>query len=144
MHKIYYDIKTTTANTEYLSIKPEDLQIINNNIIGIIAYMNELSISTNQEVKDFVKWYNRSNKRYLYNKKLRKANSPQSFLAGTINNIAFGDQRDYSLLQLEVIQDITNTAIDAIELIKAVHNIDLQQQPQFTKIFVQENLWDFS
>lgn len=142
MEKIYYDIKQTTANTQYLSIQPDDLATINNNVIGIISYMSELSVSSKQDHKDFIKWYTRSNKRYLYNKKLKRSNSPQSFLAGIINNLVFGDQRDYSLLQLETIQDITNTAIDIIDATEKAYKIDLQTKPQLTKIFIQENLWE--
>jgi hypothetical protein len=142
MHKIYYDIKQTTANTQYLSLSEQDTTVINNNILGILAYMCELSIAKDKDINDaFVHWFHKSSKRFLYNSKLKRNNSPQTLLAGCINNIAFGDQYDFSLVQLETLQDIINTSIDIIQAIELAKSIKLQQKSQLSKIFIQENLW---
>jgi len=141
MHKIYYDIKHTTAKTEYLHISDQDIQIVHENILGILAYMSELSLSNDKDIRDFANWFKKPKKQFLYNSKLKRSNSPQSLLAGVINNIVFGDQRDFSLVQLEAIESIINTSIDIIEELERVKQIKLQSQPQFVKIFIQENLW---
>jgi hypothetical protein len=58
-----------------------------------------------------------------------------------MNNLQFGTQQDFSLIQLEIIQDILNTSIDIIDAINEEHKIQLQVNQLFTKVWVQENLW---
>lgn len=141
MHKILYKIKTTRVDTDYLEIEQEDMQILQFDILGILMYMNELNISRNKDVRDFQKWFTSTNKRYHYNNKLKRHNSPQSLLAGCMNNIQFGYQYNFTLLQLEVLQDVINTSIDIIEAIEEALDVKLQAKPLFNKIFIQENLW---
>ena len=141
MYKIYYDIKRTSANTDYLAIDDADTQVISMSVLGVLAYMTELSISTNQDIKDFYRWFIKSDKRYHYNSKLKRNNSPQSFLAGCINNLQFGAQRNFSLLQLTAIQDIVNTCVDIIDEINTVMPIELQSNRMFIKLWCQENTW---
>lgn len=144
IRKLLYDTKTTSANTTYITLQSEDRELLLTSMIGIMCYMQELSLSKNKEIKDFINWYIRPHKRYLYNNKLQRNNSPQSFLAGTLNNLQFGTQQDFSLVQLETIQDILNTSIDIIDAINIELNINLQSNSLFTKIWIQENLWDTS
>ena len=141
MKTIYYDVKQTGATTEYLSIDPADLQIINNNILGILSALSELSLSTNKYLKDFCHWFSKSNKRFLYNSKIKRSNSPQSLLGGCLNNMVFGGQRDFSLRQLEALQEVINTSITILFTIEETLNIKLQDKPMLTPIFIQENLW---
>lgn len=141
IRKIVYDVKRTQANTTYITLPNEDREIIVTSIIGVMCYMQELSLSKNQDIKDFANWFKKSNKRYLYNTKLSSNNSPQSYLAGTMNNLQFGTQYDFSLVQLEIIQDILNTSIDVIDAISEQHKIDLQSNQVFTKVWIQENIW---
>jgi hypothetical protein len=141
MHKILYKIKTTRVDTDYLEIEQEDMQILQFDILGILMYMNELNISRNKDVRDFQKWFTSTNKRYHYNNKLKRHNSPQSLLSGCMNNIQFGYQYNFTLLQLEVLQDVINTSIDIIEAIEEALDVKLQAKPLFNKIFIQENLW---
>jgi len=141
IRKLLYNTKQTSANTTYLSLEDTDREILFTSMIGIMCYMQELCLCKNQEVKDFINWYTRPHKRYQYNNKLKRNNSPQSFLAGTLNNLQFGTQHDFSLTQLETIQDILNTSIDIIDAIREELQIDLQNNPLFTKIWIQENLW---
>lgn len=137
MHKIYYDIKRTSASTDYLTIDEQDLQVLNMSILGTLTYMTELSISTNQDIKEFYRWFTRSDKRWHYNSKLKRNNSPQSFLSGCINNLSFGTQKDFTLVQLMTIQDIVNTICDIIEEIP----VELQSNRMFIKLWCQENTW---
>lgn len=141
MHKILYNVKKTRVNTDYLSIEEPDMAILQYNILGILMYMNELNISKNVDVRDFMKWFTTTNKRYHYNNKLKRNNSPQSLLSGCMNNIQFGYQYNFTLLQLEVLQDVINTSIDIIQAIEIELGIKLQEKSMFEKIFIQENLW---
>lgn len=141
MHKIYYHIKSTSANTDYLSLDPSDMGVIQVSVLGLLTYMTELSISKDKDVRDFTKWFTTSDKRYHYNTKLKRHNSPQSYLAGTINNLQFGNQKDFSLTQLQTIMDIINLSVDIIDAITEAKDINLQQNRLFTKIFIQENIW---
>jgi hypothetical protein len=138
---INYSIKNTSAGTDYLSLDNKDMEVIQLSIIGVLTYMNELSITRNKDVRNLVTgWFNKSDKRYHYSKKLGKYNSPQSFLAGTLNNLQFGYQQDFSLLQLQTLQDIINDCVDVIEKVEDVTNIQLQQKKLYTKIWAQENM----
>lgn len=141
MHKINYNIKSTTANTDYLYLENEDMATVQVTVLGLLTYMTELSISKDKDIRDFTKWFTTSDKRYHYNNRLKKHNSPQSYLAGTINNLQFGNQKDFSLAQLQTIQDIVNTCVDVIEAIDEAKNINLQSNRLFTKLWIQENIW---
>lgn len=142
MHKINYNIKTTSANTDYLYLDINDMNIVQVSILGLLTYMTELSISKDKDVRDFTKWFTSADKRYHYNNRLKRYNSPQSYLAGTINNIQFGNQKDFSLTQLQTIMDIVNTCVDVIEAIDGAKGINLQDNRLFTKLWIQENIWN--
>lgn len=141
MYKINYNIKSTSANTDYLSLESDDMATVQITVLGLLTYMTELSISKDKDIRDFTKWFTSPEKRYHYNSKLKRYNSPQSYLAGTINNIQFGNQKDFSLMQLQTIQDIVNTSVDIIEAIDEEKGINLQENKMFTKLWIQENVW---
>lgn len=142
MEKINYNIKSTQANTDYLSLEQQDMATIQITVLGLLTYMTELSISKDKDIRDFTKWFTTADKRYHYNNKLKRYNSPQSYLAGTLNNIQFGSQKDFSLTQLQTIQEIVNTCVDVIEAIDEEKSINLQSNRMFTKLWIQENIWN--
>ena len=142
MHKINYNIKHTTANTDYLSLDADDMATVQITVLSILTYMTELSIAKDKRIRDFTTvWFTQPDKRYHYNNKLKKHNSPQSYLAGTLNNIQFGNQKDFSLVQLQTIQDIINSSVDVITAVEEFMDNTLQQNKMFTKVWIQENLW---
>jgi hypothetical protein len=142
MHKITYDIKYTNASTDYVSLDDSDMATVQITVLSILTYMTELSIAKDKRIRDFTTvWFTQPEKRYHYNKKLKQYNSPQSYLAGTLNNIQFGTQRDLSLLQLQTLQDIINTSVDVITAVEAFMGSTLQQNKMFTKLWIQENIW---
>jgi hypothetical protein len=104
-------------------------------------FIQEVTISGDKDIKSFIKWYVSSSKKYPYNSRLSKYNSPQTIIAGTLNNLMWGDQRDFSLLQLELIQDINNILCDIVEVIIEEKGITLQSKPKYKKVWCQENLW---
>ena len=141
MQQINYDIKYTSASTDYLSLDDQDMATVQITVLGILTYLTELSISKKEEICKFTNWFTTADKRYHYNSRLRCYNSPQTFLAGILNNLQYGKQRDLSLMQLQTLQEIVNTCVDVIDLIECVHNINVQQNKMFTKIWIQENIW---
>ena len=142
MHKINYSIKSTNASTDYLHLDKDDMEIVQVTIISLLAYMTELSIAKDKRIRDFTTvWFTKSDNRYHYNTKLKKHNSPQSYLAGTINNLQFGNQKDFSLVQLQTLQEIINTCVDIITAVEDFTGDTLQKNRMFTKIWIEENVW---
>lgn len=141
MHTIYYETKHTSASTDYIRIEDKDRDIILRSLLSLNSWFQELSLSGDKEIKEFFSWYQKPNRKYPYNTKLKKHNSPQSMISGLLNNIMFGEQRDLSLIQAELIQDINNTCIDIIEVIQEEKKIDLQKTPGYQKIWLQVNIW---
>ena len=144
MYKIYYNNKTTTANTNYIELERIDLELVQVSILGILTYMCELSVHKTKDIKEFVHWFTTPHKRYHYNKHCARNNSPQSYLAGVINNFQFGTQYNLSLSQLEIVVDIINTCIDLIEATEYAYDIKLQQNKPFQKLFIVENLFTYT
>jgi hypothetical protein len=138
---INYDTKLTNANTTYVTLTDTDQQTLFESIMSLNNFIQEVSISGDRDIKPFIKWYISSNKKYPYNSRLSKYNSPQTIIAGTLNNLVWGNQRDFSLLQLELIQDINNILVDIVEIIIEEKGITLQSKPKYKKIWCQENLW---
>ena len=141
MYTINYDTKLTSANTTYVTLTEQDQQTLFESVMSLNNFIQEVTIAGDKDIKSFIKWYVTSNKKYPYNSKLSKYNSPQSIIAGTLNNLMWGTQRDFSLLQLELIQDINNILVDIVEVIKEEKQINLQTKPKYTKVWCQENIW---
>jgi len=141
MYTINYDTKLTNASTTYVTLVDNDQQTLFESIMSLNNFIQEVTISGDKDIKSFIKWYVSSSKKYPYNSKLSKYNSPQTIIAGTLNNLMWGTQRDFSLLQLELIQDINNILVDIVEVIIDEKRITLQSKPKYTKVWCQENIW---
>ena len=142
MYTIFYEAKNTAANTEYVTISEEDKNLLLQSLVSLNFWLQEISISGDKEIKDFTSWYCKSNKKYPFNSKIKKHNSPQSVVAGLINNLIFGTQRDFSLVQLELAQDLNNILIDIVEVIKEEKKFELQSKSLYTKVWTQLNIWN--
>jgi hypothetical protein len=141
MYTVFYESKNTAANTEYVTISDEDKNLLIQSLMSLNFWLQEASITNDKEIKDFTSWYSKSSKKYPFNTKLKRYNSPQSIIAGLLNNLVFGTQRDFTLTQLELAQDLNNTLIDIVEVIKEEKNIDLQSKSLYTKVWTQVNIW---
>ena len=104
-------------------------------------WITEVAISQDKDIRSFIKWFVTPSKKYPFNTKLKRYNSPQSIIAGLINNLVFGTQRDFSLTQLEIAQDVNNILVDIIEVIKDEKKISLQTDSKYSKIWSRENIW---
>ena len=141
--KIYYDVKNTSANTDYMSINKQDMDYIMSSLISIQSYMSELSLCPNKDIKDLLNWYKNPNKTLPYHKQWKKHNSPQTFISGTLNNIMYGTQIDISETQGQHLQNIINTYSEIVQVLKEV-DIDLQKTYTQDTILFVENLWQKS
>ena len=143
LHKIFYNKKVTSANTTYLSISEEDTQILISKCIQIQSYMGELSLVKEKEVKDVYKWYVTSTKTLPFSSSMKRSNSPQSFIAGVLNNIMFGTQRELTEVQAEHLQNIINSYQQLSDAIITEYKIRLQKEANSDGILFVENLMRF-
>lgn len=133
-YKINYTVKDTKSNNTYISINQKDKNTFILCVLSIMGYMQELSVSDDKDITDIIKWYRKSDKRYPYNKRLQKRNSPESMLAGVINNMMFGQQDDLSLEQLPHYEHIINLCVQLIYEVIRIKKITLQNDHALTKI----------
>ncbi|CAB4153362.1 hypothetical protein UFOVP623_3 [uncultured Caudovirales phage] len=141
MIKIFYDVKNTSATTNYMSISKQDMDYLISTVISIQSYMSELSLCPDKDVKDLLKWYKSPSKTLPYHSKWKKYNSPQTFISGTLNNIMFGSQVDLSEIQGQHLQNIISIFSGLVEVLKDM-KIDLQKSHNIEPIMFVENLWE--
>jgi len=144
LYKIFYNTKVTSANTTYLDITPEDIQFLISKCIQMQSYMGELSLVKEKEVRDVYKWYTTSTKTLPYSSGMKRYNSPQSFVSGTINNLMFGTQREITEVQAEHLQNIVNSFQQLTEAIQSDYKIKLQKEADSQSILFVENLLHFN
>lgn len=142
MIKIYYTKKITGAGTTYMNIEQQDLDTLISKLISLQSFMSELNLSTNKDIKEVVKWYTKSTKTLPHNRIFGKYNSPCSFVAGVVNNLAFGNQKDMSLIQAEHCQNILNNFVMLADEIKSM-GFDLQKNQSYDNILFCEQLFEF-
>jgi len=133
-YKIGYTVKNTKSNNTYIQMNQNDEGIFLKTILSVNSYMQELCLSNDIHIKELGKWYRSPDKRYPYNSRLARRNTPETMLAGLINNMLFGNQKNLSLEQLPFYEDIINTCVEVIEELRTVKKIDLQSRPFMTKI----------
>lgn len=141
--KIFYNKKMTTANTTYLEIVEDDRQYLLAMCVQIQSYFGELSLVKDKDVRDVYKWYTTSTKTLPYSNSMKKYNSPQSFISGTLNNLMFGTQREITEIQSEHLQNIINSYQQLCECINTEHKIKLQKEPCTDSILFVENILRF-
>jgi len=134
IHKINYDVKSTRSNNTYIQISGTDHNLFMMNILSINSYMQELCLTNDPIIKPFINWWRSPDKKYPYNKRLGKRNTPETMIAGLINNILFGNQEDLSLEQLPFYEEIVNNCVEIIEEYSVTTGIKLQTKPLMTKI----------
>lgn len=141
IRKIFYNSKVTSANTTYLSISSDDTQFLISKLIQIQCYFGELSLTKQKEIKDVYKWYTSSTKTLPYSSAMKRNNSPQSFVSGTLNNIMFGQQRELTEVQSEHLQNIINNFQQLTDCLSDEYKIRLQKEANTDTVLFIENLW---
>lgn len=138
MKQINYDPKITSANTQYNVIDNADQQWILKECLRYNAMMSELTINKDENIKLFIReWYHKRNA--TLPKGRNGLNTPESFIAGIINNIMFGTQNDLSDIQMDALSNISAK----MELFyKLVINLGLQSKEQpFMQIVFRQRLF---
>jgi hypothetical protein len=140
MYIIEYQTKVTNSNNTYYQIEKQDKDWLIAKLIQISAYMNELALSKDPDYKLFVKWYTTPDKLLPYSSQFRRSNSPQSFVAGTINNILWGSQSDIAESQAKHLSFIINSFTD----LSSEAGIELQKNSDKQPVLFQHNVWEIS
>ena len=104
MRKILYDIKNTSATTNYMTLSNEDMDYLITTLMSIQSYFGELSLCTNTDIRDLNKWYTKSIKSLPFHSTWKKSNSPQTFICGTLNNLLYNGQNEISETQSQHLQ----------------------------------------
>jgi hypothetical protein len=140
MYIIEYQTKVTNSNNTYYQIEKQDKDWLIAKLIQISAYMNELALSKDPDYKLFVKWYTTPDKLLPYSSQFRRSNSPQSFVAGTINNLLYGSQSDIAESQAKHLSFIINSFTD----LSSEAGIELQKNSDKQPVLFQHNVWEIS
>ena len=137
MYIIQYETKVTNSSNTYYQIEKQDTDWLISKLIQVQSYMNELSITKDSDLKDFVKWYTSPNKKLPISTVFKRHNSPNSFVAGTINNMLYGNQNNITDTQSEHLQFIINTFTD----LASEAGIKLQKNCDEQPVSFQQNVW---
>jgi len=125
-----------------MTIEKKDMDVLITKMMALQSFFNELSISSNTEIREAVKWYTKPNKTLPFNRQFSKNNSPCSFIAGMINNLVYSDQQDCSEIQAQHIQNILNTTSELISVINDM-GIKLQKNANYEAILFCETLFEY-
>jgi len=116
---IKYFPKTTTAKTVYLELPEEEVAWLKTELIRWLAIMTESDIVHDTQWKSVLALYWNKKTQSLPKSKTGP-NSPATFVAGLINNLVFGSQRDITERQMEGIRDISNSLTQLDDTIDAI------------------------
>lgn len=123
---IEYDPKITNARTQYHRIDKKDMDLIQVELMRYLALMGELTKNRNREIQIIInQWYRK--KTQTLPKSRDGWNTPETFIAGLLNNIMFGNQNDFSQIQLDALENISANMEIIYEAVK-----ELNLQPNTT------------
>lgn len=103
--------KATSARTEYREIDEKDMAEIQQQMIRWLAVMSEADMSHDEDVRAVREqfWHRRLD---ALPKGKEGLNTPASFIGGLVNNMIFGEQRDFSSRQMEAIEYISKWMVE--------------------------------
>lgn len=126
--QITYDPKTTNAKTQYNKLDPVDMALVQAELVRYMALMGELSKSRNRDIQNIInQWYKKRTETLPKGKD--GWNTPESFIAGLLNNLMFGNQNDLSQIQMDALENISANMELIYDVIKG-----LNLQPNTTDI----------
>lgn len=131
--QINYDPKITNANTQYNSISATDMAFVQLELVRYMALMGELSKSRNRDIQNIKnQWY--SKRTDTLPKAKDGQNTPESFIAGLLNNLMFGNQNDLSQIQMDALENISanmSLIYDAVKPLNLQANTQIIEKIEF-------------
>ena len=114
---------TNNTKTQYVTIDKDDMLWLQSELIRWLSVMGELDGNRNIDLKQVMRywWYKRTNS---YPKSKNGQNSPLTMVAGLVNNLMFGTQKDLSVTTLQAIEDISNQMVLLEDAIKDLNITD--------------------
>jgi hypothetical protein len=141
IRKIYYEVRNTSASTDYLDISPDDKAFVIEQLIKIQSYVNEIALIKHKDAKEVINWFNHKTKTLPYNNILKTQNTPLSFVSGLANNLVFGNQEHLSLTQAQHLENIISTFVTFADAINLDLKIQIQKNTTYDSILFVENLF---
>lgn len=115
-----YDPKITSANTQYNTIDVNDMAFLQMELIRYMSLMGELSKNRDRDVQNIInQWY--SKRTATLPKSKDGQNTPESFIAGLLNNLMFGNQNDLSQIQMDALENISANMSIIYDAVKALN-----------------------
>jgi hypothetical protein len=135
---IYYDPKSTSARTQYNKLEPNDMAYIQTELMRYMSLMGELKKERDRDVQNIInQWY--SKKTQTLPKGKNGWNTPETFISGLINNLMFGNQNDFSQVQMDALENISANMSLVYDAIK---NYNLQpNMPDIEKLEFRQRLF---
>ena len=106
MRMIRYFPKQTSARTTYCELSEDDTAWLKTELVRWLARMSETQADPD-ELWNLIHQQYWAKRTKSLPKGRAGLNSPASFTGGLINNLLFGDQRDFTETQLEGVRDIS-------------------------------------
>ena len=139
MYTIHYTTKATLSNNTYYKISKEDELWMITKLVKIQSYMSELQLTSDKDIKEVIKWYISPLKELPISTTFKKHNSPQSFVAGVLNNMLFGKTGNITDTQAKYLEYIIN----AFETLTPHCNTPLQKNADNNQVEFKQDLWGF-
>ena len=135
---IYYDPKSTSARTQYNKLEPVDMTYVQTELMRYMSLMGELKKERDRDVQNIIsQWY--SKKTQTLPKGKNGWNTPETFISGLINNLMFGNQNDFSQVQMDALENISANMSLVYDAIK---NYNLQpNMPDIEKLEFRQRLF---
>lgn len=106
MKQINYELKNTSARTQYYKISKSDMNWLTTELSRYLALCGELGKINDPAIVDILQKFWRDKNPDLPKSKTGH-NSPESFVSGLLNNILYGSQYDLSDIQVKTIENIS-------------------------------------
>lgn len=141
MRTIEYTRKDTQAATDYCTLRSTDREWILQQLERMQCYMGELALIKHDGAQECSKWWTKHSKEYLYSTRMRKHNSPQSLVAGMLNNLRWGTQHDFSHAQLLQVEHILNMFSGIVPFVEQATGHYLQKNINVEEVLIREQIF---
>jgi hypothetical protein len=114
MRNIEYTLKSTSANTQYVTINRDDMTFIQAQFIKYLTTFGELPLYNTVDTKLVIKDYWTKIHKHLPRSKYGM-NSPVTFISGLLNNMLYGKSKDFTIHVLPGIELLSNEIYEILQ-----------------------------